>query len=526
MKQIIYKGTNMHNRKSAIAIPTLAILAFSAALLGACGGEKPEALITSAKGYLEKNDPAAAAIQLKNALKQQDTGEVRFLLGKSLNATGEHSAALIHLRQAIEARYPADAVQPELSKALLAQGEFKKLIAELGKVSLSDATLQAGLKCDIGEAHLALGQMQEAKEAFAAALAKVPSFVRARAAEGRILAASGDIPGATAVADGILAAQADSAYGLSLKADLLSSQGKPDQAIEVLTSLVKVAPQNGQARFNLISLLIAGGKFEPAAAAIEEMKKTIPRDGRSKYLEGLLAFRKNEPAKARDAVLQVLSVAPEHTPSLLLAGASEFQLGSLSTAADYLKKVLTKAPNNLYARNLLVATYMRQGQHGKAEDALAPALVQAPNDPNVLRAAGEVAIASNKLKDAAKYYDQALALEKDNSATKTRLAQIRLASGETDRALADLEATSGGDKTQYQSDLALISTYVARKETDKALSAVATLEKKLPNDPLTYSVKGAVYLARNDNKNARIALEKALTIQPTYLPRRACFGRD
>ena len=98
------------------------------------------------------------------------------------------------------------------------------------------------------------------------------------------------------------------------------------------------------------------------------------------------------------------------------------------------------------------------------------------------------------------------------------MAQIRLASGETERALADLEATSGLDKTQHQSDLSLIATYVTRKEFDKALLAVATLEKKLPSDPLTFSIKGAVYAAKNDPRSARMNLEKALSLQPNYLP--------
>ena len=57
-----------------------------------------------------------------------------------------------------------------------------------------------------------------------------------------------------------------------------------------------------------------------------------------------------------------------------------------------------------------------------------------------------------------------------------------------------------------------------RKEFDKALLAVATLEKKLPSDPLTFSIKGAVYAAKNDPKAARMNLEKALTLQPNYLP--------
>ena len=40
-------------------------------LLVGCGGEKPEAMLASAKEYLVKNDHKAAAIQLKNVLQKE-----------------------------------------------------------------------------------------------------------------------------------------------------------------------------------------------------------------------------------------------------------------------------------------------------------------------------------------------------------------------------------------------------------------------------------------------------------------------
>jgi predicted Zn-dependent protease len=202
----------------------------------------------------------------------------------------------------------------------------------------------------------------------------------------------------------------------------------------------------------------------------------------------------------------------------LLAGAAEYQLGSLSTAEDHLKRVLAAFPNSLYARNLLVATYLRKGQARKAEDVIAPALKQAPMDPLILRSAGEIAFANNQVAEAAAYYERAIAVEKDNTSLRTRLAQIRLASGDSNRALDDLERIAGLDRDQYQADLSLISALLRRKEFDKALTAVAALEKKQPDNPLTHTARGTVFVAKKDLNNARVHLEKALALQFNYLP--------
>jgi len=327
------------------------------------------------------------------------------------------------------------------------------------------------------------------------------------------------------VADAILANSPNFAPALSLKADVLIAQTKPSDAIEVLTKLVGASPFNGQARFSLISLLTAENKFDEAAAAINAMKQAAPRDIRPNYLSGILALRKGETLKARDEAIKVLSVVPDHPPSLVLAGAAEYQLGSLSTAADYLRKALATNPENIYARNILIAIYLQQGQPGKAEDALAPALKSTPNEPAVLRAAGEVALANNQLKEAATYYAQALALEKNSVMTQTRLAQIRLANGDVGDAVAGLEAASSLDKEQYQADLSLVALYFDKRDFDKALAAVAMLEKKQPNNPMTHNVRGAVQVGKKDFKAARLSLERALTIQPNYLPAASNLAR-
>lgn len=480
--------------------------------------QRPEKLVESAKEYMAKGDYAAASIQLKNAVQKGDSGEVRFLLASSLTELGDYAAAEIQLRKAVEAQYAPALVYPQLAKVLLGLGDPKKVVADLSAVSLPDRAAQSAIKSAIGEAQLLLGQRALAHEAFSAALVSTPDDPRALVGDARVVASEGDLVSAGKVADDILVRFPSSKQALSLKADVLISQAKPAEAIQILTRLVGVAPFDGQARFVLLSLYIGLDQYDLAAAGVADMQRVLPNDIRGRYLAAVLAFRKNDPLKARDAVIQVLNAAPEHVPSLLLAGAAEYQLGALSTAIDYLRKVIAKNPNSLYARNILVACYLRQGQSGKAEEVLLPALKLAPSDPMILRAAGEVALANNQLSAAANFYSRALEVEKDNISVKTRLAQIRLANGETDRALAELETTSSQDKNQYQADFSLISAQLVRNQFDKALVAVAVLEKKQPDNPLTFNLKGAAFIGKKDFKSARVSFEKALALQFNYLP--------
>ena len=499
-------------RSAALAV------ALCAAFVAGCGQDKPEKLIGSAKEYIAKQDYKASIIQLKNALQEDpQNGEARYLLGLALAETGDNVSAEKEFRRALEYKYSPDQVYPRLARTMVALGDPRKTVGDLAGVNLTDPGAQAALKTLLGEAYLGLGQTKEAREAFAAALAAKPGYPQARVGDARLLAIDRDLAGAMKVTDEVLTQSPALPEALSLKADLLLAENKTAEAVKVMGELIKAQPYNAQARFALGSLLIAMQQYDQAATEIESMKKALPQDVRSRYLEALLAFRKGDSAKARDPIQQVLRVAPDHAPSQLLAGAIEYQLGAFGTAEEHLRKVLSRYPNSIYARNLLTATYLRTGQAGKAEETIEPALKIAPKDPTVLRIAGEVALANNRLADASKYYDQAVALDKDSAIARTRLAQVRLATGDTDRAFKDLEAASDLDDTQYQADLSLITAHLRRKEFDQALAATATLEKKQPNNPLTYNVKGVVYAAKGDVKSARAAFEKALSLQFNYL---------
>ena len=142
-------GTFSNCFKNATAIVLIVVL-------GACGREGPDALVASGREYLAKKDYSAASIQLKNALQQRDSGEIRYLLAKALIGAGDYAAAQIQLRQALVSKYSTDAVYPELSRVLLLLGDAKNLVAELGNVTVGDPAQQASIK---SEAVIAAGKI-------------------------------------------------------------------------------------------------------------------------------------------------------------------------------------------------------------------------------------------------------------------------------------------------------------------------------------------------------------------------------
>jgi tetratricopeptide (TPR) repeat protein len=494
-----------------------AVAIFALGQISGCGKNDAPGLVASAKSYMAKSDYKAASIQLKSALQEApDNAEARFLLASSLLETGDASAAETEVRKALELKYSPDDAYPLLARTLLAQGNYDKVISNLRDRKLESAQARAELGTSVATAQLALGDPKSARASIDAALAGLPPDARALTIEAEIAAASNDLPGASKLIDAALALAPKDSDALLVKSQLEVAAGHPDQAVATLESAVEGDAKTLNARATLVALLVTSGKLDKAAAQVAIMKKLAPQQFGTLYSDALVSFARGDAAHARDVIQTVLAVKSDHLPSLLLSGLANYQLGSYAAAEEALSKVVAQAPNAAGARRTLAMTYLRMGRANQAIETIQPALQRAPDDAQLLRLAGEAYIASGNMAKASEYYGRASAIDKGDATSKVRLAQVRYATGDTARALSDLESLSAADSSDSQADVALITAHLRRREFDQALAAVAALEKKQPANPLTYNIKGIVFVSKQDYKSARASFDKALELQPSF----------
>jgi Tfp pilus assembly protein PilF len=144
--------------------------------IAGCGkSEDPQTLVSDAKRYEEKGDNSAAIIQLKNALqKNPNDPEARYLLGTIYRKTGDLQSAEKELRRALNLGIEPAKVIPDLGKTLLDLGQFQQVLDETKP--LFETKNSAEISTLRGNASLALGKGEEAKELFKRALEDKPNF--------------------------------------------------------------------------------------------------------------------------------------------------------------------------------------------------------------------------------------------------------------------------------------------------------------------------------------------------------------
>lgn len=487
-------------------------------LLVACS-DKPEAMLSSAKDYLAKNDSKAAVIQIKNALqKNPELPEARYLLGQALLDGGDPVGAETEFRKALEFKYPQDLVLPQLARALMAQGQAKRLTDELGKTELGDASAKADFQTTLASAYAQQGHAEPSQQALKTALAALPGYAPARVAQARQMAGQRDFDAAMAVVDEVIAQSPKSLEAWKLKADLLRYvKNQLPEALAAYRKTLELKPDYLPSHVAVITSLLQKGDLAEAEKQIGQLKKFAANHPQTKFLEAQLALQKKDFKLARDLVQQVLKVAPGNVLALQLAGAVELQLNSLVQAESDLSKALQGAPELALARRLLVVTYMRSGQQAKALATLLPGLSGDNVDPDLLPVAGEVYLQSGDVKKAEEFFARATKQDSKNAKNRTSLALTHLMEGQLDSALGELQDIAASDQGLI-ADMALISVHLSRKEFDQALRAIDGMEKKQPDKPLAANLRGRTLLAKQDPDGARKSFERALAVDPSFFP--------
>ncbi len=518
MESTLLKTRHPVSRAAGFAAATLMALTVIGTVSG-CSSESDTQLVASAKTLLAKKDEKGAVIQLKSALqKNPESGEARFLLGKTLLAQGDPVAAQVELLKAREAGVADNQVAPELARALLLMGDTEKLLAQLGSTRLEDPQAAADLQTTVAAAHAVRNQIEPANAAVAEALRLVPGYVPAMLMKARLEAGGGDPDAALKRLDAVLASTPSEARAGVLKGEiLLRAKGDRKAALETFRAVIAQHPESVGAHGGALDILFGEVRNDEARSGVAALKSAAPNHPETIYYEAQLAFVDRDYKTVRDLTERLLKVMPENVRVLELAGAAEFRLQQYLQAEALLGKALKNAPQQIVTRQLLAQTHLRAGQPGKTIEVLRPVLESTAADGASLALAGEAYLQMGDNARSEEAFKRALKAAPTDDRVRTSAAMAQLATGNSSAAVNELAAIAAGS-SGARADLALISGRLRQNDLPGALKAIDGLEKKLPDSPLAFNLRGRLMLLKKDLPAARKSFEVALSKDPTYFP--------
>lgn len=496
----------------------LACIAVAAVAVG-CGNPSETELIAQARASLDKRDPAAAIIQLKNALdRKPDSAEARLLLGTTLLQTGDAAAALIELEKARASGAPAERVVPAMARALLASGQGARLVAEHESTELGDPAAAAELKISLALAHAAGGDLDRAREAAEAALQARPHSAGAAVLLARLDAGGGRTDEALQRLEAVLAREAGDEPAALLKAEIqLRARRQPDAAAATLRALLAARADSVTARVALVNLLLERRDVEAARTEFALLDKAAPKHRETQFLRAVFDYHAKQYAASREAVDALLAKSPNDPRLLMLGASAELALNRASLAEGLLSRLLKASPGHVPARQLLARAHLAAGAPDKAVEVLQPVVDSAGADADSLSLAGEAQLRAGDIARAEQLFKRALAARPDDPALRTGLARAQLFGGNEAQAVSQLEHIARSDPAA-QADLMLVAAKARRGDHAGALAALDGVERKTPGQPFTSVIRGRLLEAKGDRAAAARAYEAALQREPGHFP--------
>ncbi|MYM22113.1 PEP-CTERM system TPR-repeat protein PrsT [Duganella sp. FT135W] len=484
-------------------------------LLAGCSRHQDQNdLMSQAKTYAARGEAKAAIIQLKNVLQQTPShGQARLMLGQLYLDIADVQSADKELRRALDLKMPAGEVLPLLGKALLLEGQYQKLLDDIP----ADEQ-QAQWMALRGHALLGLNRIDEGRAVFAQIALRHPGSAPALLGQARVALLDDKKDQALALVRQALAQQAENADALRMQGDILRLLGKNDEALAAYQQVLKLHPAQVQAHVDLANLYIQSGKLDEARKELSIGRQAAANNLLLIYTQALLEFKENKILAAQDHLALVLRTAPEHLPSNLLMGAILRSKGAYAQAEQHLQKFLEANPGHPYASKLLASTLMSTGAVDQALAVVEPLFASQQQDPEMMALAGELYLRQRQYGKSAEYFERASKLSPQAPMLRAALAMSHLGAGDNDRAVAELEQAATIDAKSSRVGTLLVLSHLRNRQYDKALAVAERMVAQYPDNPMMHNLKGGVLLVQRDRPAARAAFERAIKLDPLFLP--------
>lgn len=269
-------------------------------------------------------------------------------------------AAEVTLREAIRQGVPADALRAQLAQALLARNERRDARKVLGEGGFTPDTAELGWRIK-GQLELAEGNLGAAAQAFDQALKIDPqdSDLWVQIASMRFTA--GEQALSIEAAEQAVQLGPRNPRALALRGMLIREQFGLAAALPWFEAALGVLPDDPALLGEYAATLGDMGKYRDMLVVCRKLALVDPKNPRPLFQQAVLAARAGKTDLARAILLRTGSAFRDMPAAILLNGILEYRAGNTNLAVEQFDRLVRLQPDNLQARALLARALARQG---------------------------------------------------------------------------------------------------------------------------------------------------------------------
>jgi tetratricopeptide (TPR) repeat protein len=393
--------------------------------------------------------------------------------------------------------------------------EIQSAIGDLQSV-IRRMPLNPVLRFEVARAHLAKGDIEQARLQFAEAMRLRPDYVPPRLAITQLDLSKGDFSRALQGAGEVLELDPNNLPAKLVRSSALIGMGDKVKARDELQRTLKVAPASRDAQFQVAMLNFSDKQYKTAEEGFRRLKEMVPPDPR-----GLLGQVEVQVAQGQfDGAVKLLDGEIKNNPErhelrLYLANTA-VRAKRYEMAIGNYKYLLDKFPkrDDVYVR--LGETYRRAGDPKLALECYHKARELNPTDPTSHVQIALLLEAGGQRQQAKPVYEQVLKLQPDNPVALNNLAYLLAETGaDLDQALTYAQRA----KQKMPQDPNVSDTlgwiYIRKNLSDNAIQIFQELTAQHPANPIFRYHLAMALFQKGDKPKAKKELESALKNNPT-----------
>jgi tetratricopeptide (TPR) repeat protein len=261
-----------------------------------------------------------------------------------------------------------------------------------------------------------------------------------------------------------------------------------DNAEKTVAEILEKRPNYFPTRVLKGEILTSKRQFDDAITLFGQLMKEEPNNARIYYFKGLAHLGQGETRLGRADVAKAVELNPRFIKAKLLLAELYFRDRDYVQAQKESESVLALQPTNLRARLIQGNSFMYQKKHAEAQ----------------------------------KIFEDIIATYPDNPVGYYRLGLVNRLQKQNDLAMQNFKKALDLNPNLMDVFTNVVLMHAAQKDLQGALKACDQQLTKVGDNrtakAMIYNLKGGVYLAMRNTKDAEAAYKKALVENPNYLP--------
>ena len=402
---------------------------------------------------------------------------------------------------------------------LLDKGDINRALTELQSV-VARAPNNAVAHYNLGRAHEARGESEQARQEYQKAVDIRPDYLLARLAVAQLQLRKREWDAALRTAELVL--KVDKANGnarLIETAALMGEQRYVDSRA-MLMEMQKGAPNSPDIYYQLGLIDMSEKKYKEAEADFRRSFDLNPANSRG--LMGIVEtyFSEHRPDDAINMLQAEAAKEPKRVDFRLAIASASVMAGRFDMAVTQYQTALGMLGQDAAARAdiflRLGETYRRKGDLGHAIPVLEQARQTMPDNPVVLSTLALALDGMGRKAEARKIYESTLKADPDNGVALNNLAfLIADSGGDLDQALTLAQRAKQmlPNTAEVSDTLGLI--YLRKNLSDNAIDIFRDLVSKQPGQPTFHYHLGMAFSQKGDRPKAVEQLQQALRDNPS-----------